>query len=150
MLFAKRELGVRILPGIFLSLSHFSRSFLVSVYTTTQSFYVGMFLIHLVKWLSLVNIAVTTLMVENCICYLFFFFQLPVLSWSWSMGWSPTLTHQLMVFTTVLQPLTLVAMDTSWSVIQQGFVISLGVLVHGEEQTELAIVRMTCKHLVHC
>ena len=81
------------------------------------------------------------LMVESCICYLVFFFQLPVLSCSWPMGWSPTLTHRLMVFTTVLQPLTLVTMDTSWSVIQQGFVISLGVPVHGEEQTELAVVR---------
>ena len=63
VLFATRELGVRILLWIFLSLSHFSKSFLVSVHTTTQSFYVRMFSIHLVKWLSLVNIAVTTLMV---------------------------------------------------------------------------------------
>ena len=75
------------------------------------------------------------------VCYLVFFFQLPALSLSWAMGWSPTLTHQLMVITTVLQPLTLVAMDTCWSVIQQGFVISLGILVHGEEQTELVVVR---------
>ena len=46
MLFATRELGVLILLGIVLSLSHFSRSFLVSVHATSQ-----IFLIHLVKWL---------------------------------------------------------------------------------------------------
>ena len=61
-LLIKRELGVRILLGIFLSLSLFSRSFLVSVHTKfVCGLYVGMlqFLIRLVKWSSLVNIAVT-------------------------------------------------------------------------------------------
>ena len=117
----------------------------MSVHTTTQSCQ------NVFDTFSEVVIVSSKLML---VCYLVFFFQLPVLSWTWSMGWSPTLTHQLMVFTTVLQPVTLVAMDTCWSVIQQGFVISLWVLqlVHGEEQTELAIVRMfsACKHLVHC